>query len=253
MTASIDALIPAAASALSDEAIAAHYSAGSSEHWLRVNFVASIDGAVTVDGKSGGLGGEADHRVFDILRRLCDVVLVGAGTVRTEGYGPMRLDEASVAARVERGLTPQPTFAIVSARLDLDPASPIFTSSPVTPIIVTSAAAPRARFDTLSHLADVIVAGEDSVDASVAVAALGDRGLTRIHSEGGPSLFGSLLASDVVDELCLTVSPVLASGDSGRISTGKLPELRGMSLAGLLWCDNVLLLRYLRHRSERPV
>ena len=249
MSVQIDALMPELTTALSDDAIADYYSAGSGQKWVRANFVSSVDGAVTVDGTSAGLGGEADHRVFDLLRRLCDVVLVGAGTVRTEGYGPMVLENASVVARVERGLEPQPTFAIVTSRLDLDPDSPIFTSAPVRPVIVTMASAPRKAFDALCRVADVIEAGEDELDAKAAVAALADRGLARIHCEGGPSLFASLLAADVVDELCLTVSPLLTAGAAGRITAGDIPKPRAMSLAGLLRSESTLLLRYLLDRS----
>jgi riboflavin biosynthesis pyrimidine reductase len=80
------------------------------------------------------------------------------------------------------------------------------------------------------------------------VTALSERRLTRIHCEGGPSLFGSLLAADVVDELCLTVSPLLVGGDSPRIANGEVAEPRGMTLAGILRSESTLLLRYLRDR-----
>ena len=242
----IVSVLPDLAGVLDDIAVADHYSAHVGSPWLRVNFVSSIDGAVTVDGKSGGLGGEADHRVFDILRTLCDVVVVAAGTVKAEGYGPMVVDQPSVDARVAAGLKPQPTFAIVTGSLDLDPASPIFTKAPVRPIILTGEAAPTN--EALGKVADIIVCGAKSVDPGRMVAALSERNLARIHCEGGPSLFGSLLAADVVDELCLTVSPLLVGGDSGRIAKGEVPEPRGMSLAGILKSDDTLLLRYVRAR-----
>ena len=242
----IVSLLPDLAGALDDIAVADHYSANVGSPWLRVNFVSSIDGAVTIDGKSGGLGGDADHRVFDILRTLCDVVVVASGTVKAEGYGPMVLDQPSVDARVAAGLKPQPTFAIVSGSLDLDPASPIFTKAPVRPIIITGAAAPQNP--ALADVADIIACGETTVDPARMVAALAERRLARIHCEGGPSLFGSLLAADVVDELCLTLSPLLVGGDSGRIAKGDVADPRGMSLAGILKSDDTLLLRYVRAR-----
>jgi riboflavin biosynthesis pyrimidine reductase len=250
----IDSLLPVLDSApdsgpdsgIDDATIVEHYRSGTGPSWLRVNFVSSVDGAATVDGKSGGLGDDADHRVFDILRRLCDVVLVGAGTVRTEGYGPMILDDASVDTRVALGLKPQPVFAIVSGTLDLDPKSPIFEKAPVKPIIVTTASADPLRLERLGYLADILVCGEGELDAGAMVAALRERGLGRIHCEGGPSLFGSLLAANLVDELCLTVSPLLAAGDSGRIAHVPLDTPRRMSLAGVLRSDDTLLLRYTR-------
>lgn len=244
----ISSLVPVVGGPLDDAALAEHYSRDATQHWLRVNFVSSIDGAATVDGVSGGLGGDADHRVFDLLRTLCDVVLVAAGTVRKEGYGAMRLSDEDAAARAARGLAPQPVFAIASGSLDLDPVSPVFTDAPVRPIVVTSAAASPSS--ALERVADVLVCGETIIDPALMLRALAERGLTRIHCEGGPSFFGSLLAADVVDELCLTVSPLLVGGDSGRISHGDLPSPRAMSLAGVLKSDDTLLLRYIRSRTE---
>ena len=243
----ITSLVPDRAGALDDVAIRDHYSANVGSPWLRVNFVSSIDGAATVDGKSGGLGGDADHRVFDILRTLCDVVVVASGTVKAEGYGAMILDAASVDARVSAGLETQPTFAIVSGSLDLDPSSDVFAKAPVRPLVITSGAAPRN--EALGAVADIVVCGSTTVDPVVMISRLAERGLARIHCEGGPSFFGSLLAADVVDELCLTVSPLLVGGDSGRIARGAVPVPRTMSLAGVLGSESTLLLRYLRAHS----
>ena len=245
---SIDSLRPDAGSGLGDDAIAAHYSFGARSPWLRANFVSSVDGAATHDGLSEGLGGPADRRVFDILRRLCDVVLVGAGTVRAERYGPMRVAPDAVAWREANGLAPQPTLAIVSGRLDLDPSSPVFTEAPVRPIVVTTGASPAGQRAVLERVSDVLVAGEDLLDPVAMIEALSGRGLGRILCEGGPSLFGTLLAADVVDELCLTVSPRLEAGDAGRIAHKDLPSVRTMSLGGVLASGDTLLLRYLRLR-----
>lgn len=236
------------APALTDGQLAALYDRPRRSPWVRVNFVSSADGAATVDGLSGALGGDADRRVFDLLRRLCDVVVVGAGTVRAEGYGPMQVDEPSQSARAEAGLTPHPVFAIVSARLDLDPQGPIFRDAPERPIVITSAAAPADRRRALAPVADVLVCGTDRVDPALAVAALADRGLARIHCEGGPHLFADLIAAGAADELCVTVSPVLAGGDAPRIATGAAPAAPvGMDLAHVLHADDgTLLLRYVR-------
>jgi riboflavin biosynthesis pyrimidine reductase len=242
--AEITSLLPDLAGALDDTAIGDHYSAGVGSTWLRVNFVSSIDGAATIDGRSGGLGGDADHRVFDILRTLCDVVVVAAGTVKAEKYGAMVLNKAAVEVRVANGLKPQPTFAIVSGTLDLDPASDVFAKAPVRPLIFTTSSAPPNR--ALAKVADIVVCGEKLVDPADMVAELVARKLGLIHCEGGPSLFGSLLAADVVDELCLTVSPLLVGGTSGRIVKSDGATTRGMRLAGVLQSDSTLLLRYAR-------
>jgi riboflavin biosynthesis pyrimidine reductase len=162
----ITSVLPDLAGALDDTAIGDHYSAGAATQWLRVNFVSSVDGAVTIEGKSGGLGGDADRRVFDLLRTLCDVVVVASGTVKTEGYGAMVLDEESVSVRVAAGLAPQPVFAIVSGSLDLDPASDIFTKAPVRPLVITHSSAPLAANAALAKVADILVCGEGSVDRS---------------------------------------------------------------------------------------
>jgi riboflavin biosynthesis pyrimidine reductase len=240
----ISALLPASETPLDDDALADHYSRDAGAEWLRVNFVASVDGAATVDGKSGGLGGDADRRVFDLLRTLCDTVLVASGTVKGEGYGPMVVGEDSVGRRVAAGLEPQPTFAIVSGSLDLDPASDVFTKAPVRPIVLTSESAPRNT--ALEAVADVVVCGAKSVDPHRLVDVLRERGLGRIHCEGGPSFFGSLLGADVVDELCLTVSPLLVGGDSGRIIHSNEATPRDLRLAGILRSDDTLLLQYRR-------
>ncbi|HEX4442621.1 MAG TPA: pyrimidine reductase family protein [Galbitalea sp.] len=240
----IASLVPVVSAPLDDGAIADHYDRGVELPWLRVNFVSSLDGAVTVDGKSGGLGNAADHRVFDILRRLCDVVLVAAGTVKAEGYGAMILDDASVAARLRRGLEPQPTFAIVSGSLDLDPDSAVFMKAPVRPLVFTVESAPAHA--PLSTVADVIPCGAEELDPAAMIAALVERNLGRVHCEGGPSLFGTLLQAGLVDELCLTLSPLLAGGSAGRIDHADLPDPRRMTLAGALRSEDTLLLRYIR-------
>ncbi|QHC58447.1 pyrimidine reductase family protein [Rathayibacter sp. VKM Ac-2760] len=245
MSAAIDRLRPAPARDLDDAALLVAYAEGAAERWLRVNFVSSIDGAVTHDGVSGALGGDADLRVFDLLRRLADVVLVAAGTVRAEGYGPMVLGDDAAAARVAQGLPPHPVFAVVSGSLDLDPASRLFTEAPVRPIVVTTAAAPERRRAALAEVADVLVCGADALDPGAMRAQLAERGLGRIHCEGGPGLLGTLLAADAVDELCLTLSPSLEAGDAGRIARGESPA-RAMRLAHVLAAGDTLLLRYLR-------
>jgi riboflavin biosynthesis pyrimidine reductase len=243
----IDALLPEFATDLSDDDIVAGFArADRDQPWLSVNFVSSIDGAATHNGLSAELGGEADKRVFDLLRRPRDAIVVGAGTVRAEGYGSMRLDAASVAWRVAAGLPAHPVFAIVSRALDLDPASRVFADAPVRPVVVTVETSPRERRAALAEVADVLICGEVDLDARAAVDALAARGLRQAHCEGGPSLFGSLLAADVVDELSLTVSPQLEGGDAGRIVRGTLPSERAMRLASVLTADDTLLLRYQR-------
>lgn len=239
MTTRIDRLWPDPADNVRDEDLVAML-----DHTgVRVNFVSSIDGAATHDGLSGGLSGPADQRFFELLRRVADVVVVGAGTVRDEGYSDLRVSDPSVAWRVAHSRGEQPVFAIVTGQLDLDPTSTIFTKAPVRPIIITTERATgRAAFE---KVADVVVAGSSHVDGSLAVDALRARGLNRVLCEGGPSLFGSFLAADVVDELCLTVAPTLEAGGAPRIAHGTSAP-RTMRLASTLRSGDTLLLRYAR-------
>jgi riboflavin biosynthesis pyrimidine reductase len=237
MTARIDRLWPDPAEQLGDDELLADLD----HEGVRVNFVSSIDGAATRDGRSGGLSGPADKRYFELLRRVADVVLVGAGTVHTEGYGALRVSDASARWRVAHGRGEHPVFAIVTSSLDLDPASAIFTKAPVQPVILTTSRARGAsRFEAV---ADVVVAGSTRVDGALAVAALHERGLRRVLCEGGPTLFGAMLADDAVDELCLTVEPSLEGGAAPRIAHGEV-AVRDMHLAGVLRSGSTLLLRY---------
>ncbi|HZK06229.1 MAG TPA: pyrimidine reductase family protein [Actinomycetaceae bacterium] len=213
---------------------------------LRANFVSSLDGAATHAGLSGGLNNEADKQVFDLLRRLSDVIMVGAGTVRIEGYGAMRLPDYAAAWRLERGLAPQPVFALVSRSLALDPGSPVFTDAPVRPLVLTHAGAPPDRRRALAEVADVVTCGTEKVEPLALRAALVDRGLPQILCEGGPQLFGAFIEADAVDELCLTLSPVLEGGNAWRISRDGAERQRPMRLASILRADGTLLLRYLR-------
>jgi riboflavin biosynthesis pyrimidine reductase len=187
---------------------------------VRVNMISSLDGAISVDGRSGALGGSADSRVFTALRSLADVILVGAGTVRAEGYGPARLDDADVQRRVARGQAPQPAIAVVSRAAAFDFATPFFTEAVATPVLVTTAARAASLAREAGSRADVLAVGTDHVDLPLAVAALGDRGARSLLVEGGPGLNGDLARADAIDELCLTVSPRIVGGEGPRILAG---------------------------------
>ncbi len=213
---------------------------------LRVNFVSSIDGAVTLDGLSGGLSGPGDKVIFGTLRMLCDALVVAAGTVRTEGYDALRLDADRRAWRLAHGLPEFPLMVVVSRSLDLDPAQEVFADAPVRPVVVTHAGADPGRRAAIERVADVVAAGDGAVDLPAALAALRARGAAHLLCEGGPHLLGALTAADLVDELCLTVSPLLAGGDAGRIATGPPGPARPMALRHVLAEDDMLFLRYAR-------
>lgn len=216
--------------------------------WVQVNFISSIDGAVTVGGKSGGLGNPADKKVFALNRTLADVVLVGASTALVEEYHGIKAGEVRAEQRARFGLSPVPPIAVVTATCSLLPTSPLLTDTSVPPIVLTTDSAPVERRKALADAgADVVIAGDDELNLSVALRALGDRGLRRVNCEGGPRLLGSLIADDLVDEMCLTVAPLLAGGDAGRIAHGPLPpSARPFTLDSVLHFESALLLRYRR-------
>jgi riboflavin biosynthesis pyrimidine reductase len=214
---------------------------------LRVNFVASLDGAVTVGGLSAPLQTPGDNAVFAALRDLADVVLVGRGTITGEGYGVLTPDARRVAARRDLGFGPDLPLAVVSRGLDLDPDAAVFDTPAGSPrtIVITCAQAPSERLSRLRTRADVIVAGDATVDLAAARTELEQRGLRRILSEGGPNLLNSLLAESSADELCLTVSPLLAGAGSGRIVSGAaLPAPVRGSIHSLLEEDGALFYRF---------
>ncbi|KJY22400.1 MULTISPECIES: pyrimidine reductase family protein [Streptomyces] len=191
-------------------------------HWLRANMVSTLDGAAQHDGRSQPISGETDMRIFGTLRALADVVVVGAETVRQEGYRPARARDAFAARREAAGQGPAPVIAVITASLDLDFSLPLFTSALVPTLVVTGAAAPSDRVaEAVRAGAEVVVAGEGAaVDAARAVRELADRGLRRQLTEGGPRLLGQFVAADVLDELCLTISPTLTAGGAQRIAGG---------------------------------
>jgi riboflavin biosynthesis pyrimidine reductase len=216
---------------------------------LRANFIASADGAVSVDGLSAGLQGPGDKDVFDHLRMVCDALVVAAGTVRAERYDALRLTGSGRAWRLAAGLPEFPLMVIVSGALDLDPEQLIFSDAPVRPIVLTHRAAPADA--PVRDVAEVIAVGDDEVDLAAGVRLLHRRGATQLLCEGGPGLFGALIAADLVDELCLTVAPLLAGGGAGRIAHG---PPRRMSLRHSITHQDMLFLRYARSDAKsRPV
>jgi riboflavin biosynthesis pyrimidine reductase len=206
--------------------------------------VSTADGAAQLNGRSGGLGNAADSALFALLRAQADVLLVGAGTARAEGYAGDHPSPELRGLRARRGLSVAPRMAVVTNRLDLTPADPLFTDTEVRPLVVTSDASPRAARDALTDVADVIVAGTDRVDVTRALDALADRGLRRVSCEGGPTLLAQVIAADRLDELRLTVAPLLTAGDAHRITAGPVIAPRGMELVHLLADGDHLFLRY---------
>ncbi|WP_035738017.1 pyrimidine reductase family protein [Glycomyces arizonensis] len=217
------------------------------EDWLRVNFVTSADGAATLEGLSGPLSGEADKRVFKVLRAGCDVLLAGSGTVLAEGYGPLTLSPERVAWRSERGLPEEPVMAVASRSARLDPESGLFEQAPRRPIVICAADAAVGHMESLREIADVVAVGHGEIDYRAALGVLRERGLRQVLCEGGPRVFGELIAADLVDELCLTVSPLLVGAGPIRAAEGRASEAaRRLRLRHVIEAEGNLILRYLR-------
>jgi riboflavin biosynthesis pyrimidine reductase len=220
--------------------------------WVRANMVASVDGAASVDGRSGGLSGRADREIFGLLRSLADVILVGAGTVRAERYRPAQ--PASIWPELRPGRSATPPIAVISGRLDLDPGLELLTAAPpdARTIVITCERAPGKQRAAVAECADVVVAGAEHVDLKAALDALAARGYQRVLTEGGPNLLGQLAARGLLDELCLTISPLLAGPGPARIVNGeKIPGGLPLIPGHLLEDEGFLLARYTVTATER--
>jgi riboflavin biosynthesis pyrimidine reductase len=218
--------------------------------WVRGNMIASLDGGATADGKSGGLAGKGDRAVFSQMRHAADVILVGASTVRVENYSGAQLPVAARQARQRRGQTEVPPIAVVTRSGDLDPSALLFTRTEVPPLILTSARTvedTRRRLGAVAEVIDASGADPSSADYGVILRVLAERGLFRVLAEGGPLILGSLIENGLMDELCLTVAPILVGGASKRIVTGLGHVLTKMRRAHLLTDDDgYLYTRYVR-------
>lgn len=214
--------------------------------YVMLNMVASVDGATAVDGVSKALGSPTDRAIFRHLRELADAVVIGAGTARAEHYGPPRMDEAAVVRRARRGQGPRPVMVVVTRSMVLDWAGSLFDGSEPRPILLAPSTA--AVGAGAVREAEVVACGEGSVDLKRALHLLRARGVRTALCEGGPGLNAQLLAAGLVDEVCLTLSPVLAGSNDPRGILAPI-DAQGasrvhVSLAHVLEADGFLYLRY---------
>ena len=231
---------------LTDADLAALYAVPDGRRtWLRANFVCTVDGsAVGADGRSGSINTDADHVVFDLLRALSDAVLVGAGTLRAEGYGRLSPPTRFAQVRTREGVASDLTLVVVSRRGRVPTKIAESRRGPVILLTCEQADGLRAARETLGE-DQVIVAGAAAVDLTAGIHALHRRGLARLLTEGGPGLFTDLLAAGLVDELDLTLSPSVVGGDGMRIAQG--PHVRaGFTPYVMLEQDGSLMGRWLR-------
>jgi riboflavin biosynthesis pyrimidine reductase len=230
-----------------------HRDEGESRGWLRSNFVVTLDGSTTgSNGRSGTINTESDREIFALQRALADVILAGGQTARAERYRAVDLSPQQRKMRSEEGLAPFPLLVIVSRSLNLDPAvaRPAVGFGGPTLIVTTlhRSAAEVAPFEKAG--VEVVRLGAPSVDLAAVRGMLAERGYRRILCEGGPTLHPELLTADLVDELCLTMSPLAVAGPGKRVAQGPLldPPADFRLNFCLLGDDGALFLDYERVR-----
>jgi riboflavin biosynthesis pyrimidine reductase len=218
--------------------------------WVRANMISSLDGGATDDGKAGGLAGAGDRALFARMRQEADVVLVGASTVRIENYSGAQMSLAQRRERQSRGQAELPPIAVVTHSADFEHDAKIFTRTEVPPLIMTcrdAADEARGRLGSLAEVIDASGDHTDRVDPTVVLKIFAERGLRRVLSEGGPSLISLLLEHDLLDELCVTIAPILVGGPARRIATGSAESHTRMRRSHLLTDDEgYLYTRYVK-------
>ena len=220
--------------------------------WVMANMVGGLDGSAAIGGRVGALSTGPDAALFRLIRVLADVVLVGAETVRREGYRSIRLPEPHAAARLAAGRAAAPRLAVVTRSLDLDWSGDAFAGAPDggRALVITCETADAGRLERAREVADVVIAGADQVDPVRAVRQLGGLGYQVVLCEGGPTLLGQLVAAGRVDELCLTVAPLMG-GDPLPVAVS-VPgaPLRHFTLRHAVRDGDTLFLRYERGSDD---
>ncbi len=235
-------LLPQPSAELDDDGLVEAYRVPAGRH-LRVNFIESLDGAVTVDGRSEPLGSPGDKRIFDLLRALADAVLVGQGTAAAEGYGPITPETRVGRLRAALGRPPTAPVVVVSGRASLDPRGPLVGGPSPTVCVTCEGADPDRRAALREAGVDVLVCGGDAVDLPTALDRLAERGLEHLVCEGGPLLLHAALTAGVVDELDLSLSPALVGGGNRLLETA-LGTPGALELRQVLEEDGMLFTRY---------
>jgi riboflavin biosynthesis pyrimidine reductase len=228
---------------------------GFPEQCLYANFVATLDGVVSIPGMRNSNAfvagdSDADRFLMGLLRAFADTVLIGAGVLRASPRGTWRAEEIYPPAadgyaelRRELGINPRPEVAVLTGSGSVDPSHPLFESGAL--VLTSEAGADRLR-GTLPDAAAVLTLGSSpALDPSLVVATLCERGGRRILCEAGPHTFGELLTAGLVDELFLTRSPLLV-GDAGPGTRLALVEESDLLPGG----RHVRLLSVRRHGSH---
>lgn len=237
--------LPPCSELTADDLVRAYSTPGG--RWVRCNMVSTLDGAANgEDGRTGSINTGADHVVFDLLRALSDVVVIGAGTVRTEGYSALTVPPEWQATRAALGLAPTLPLVIATRSGDVPPT--VRNSDRGRIMLATVESAPGLE-EARAALGPehVLVCGDDEVDIGRLLHLLESRGLEQVLTEGGPSLLGSFLTADVLDELCFTIVPRLVGGEYRR-PVGPEAGPRDLALGLLLEEAGTLLGRWFTAR-----
>ncbi len=202
--------------------------------WVAINMIQSIDGGISVDGVSGPLGSAADKAVFRTLRSSAPVILVGAQTVRAEIYRPAACPIAVVTSTGDFG----PAQALRHDDLTLFVTT---LDSPIRDVAGDQViAVPAMEPDLLGDTSKL------AIDLRAALIALASKGFSWVLCEGGPTLNGQLLELDLVDEICVSISPTAVGGSATRLAHGAHAVAHRFVLKSAIEHDSMLLLRYLR-------
>ena len=216
--------------------------------WVMLCMISSVDGSVSVQGRSAALGGPTDWAVLSALRGCADAIVVGAGTARSEDYGPPTLPPEVQHRRRLRGQEAVPLLAVVSRRGELDPSARLFGEAGRVRLYLTEAVGP-ARRERLAAVAEVRTAGAEDAEAGTIIADLGAEGRSLILLEGGPTLNACFAGADLIDEFCITRSPLLAPGGPPVVAGGEPRAPVALRLERLLVADGMTFARYLRRRE----
>jgi riboflavin biosynthesis pyrimidine reductase len=212
--------------------------------YVLANFVSSVDGRASFQGRSGQLGDDGDRAVFRTLRREVDAVLVGTGTARAENYGRLIKDPAARARRVARGLPAEPIACMLTRGGDVPTGIPLF-AEPEARVVVFSGA--KVELGEAKAQVEVVPLADGEVTFSAALAHLRRHENVRaLLCEGGPGVLSALLHERVLDELFLTLAPQLTGGGDGPSLTSgaELAQPAHLQLAGALQRAGSLFLRY---------
>jgi len=199
--------------------------------YVVTNFALTLDGHATISGRSGAIGSDADTTMLVGLRTLVDAVMIGAGTMRAERYGPPVGDPAKRELRERRGLAPQPLMVIVSGSLDIPWDAPVFAEGTGTVLICTSSDAEPPPTATEVEL----LRQRGGCDLGRLLRHLrADRGVRALLCEGGPRIHGELVEGKLVDELFVTLAPKVSGGVGPGLIAGLGEQERDLELAWLL-------------------